>query len=133
MLAGVISNCQGPMRMSATDLNSLPLLDSEVIAELRDIMEDEFAELLNIFLNDLPVQLARMRAAVAQNNADELYQFAHRFKSSCGSLGALRLAELIQRLEQAGRQKNLNGAVELLQQTEAVAGETVAGLQPYLD
>ena len=72
--------------MSDADLNALPLLDAEVITELRDIMEDEFAELLNAFLDDLPVQFERMRTAVAQNGADDLYQVAHRLKSSCGSM-----------------------------------------------
>ena len=95
---------------------------------LRDIMEEEFADLLHAFLNDLPVQIALMQTAVAQNNADELYQLAHKLKSSCGSLGAPRLAELIHRLEQAGRLKTLHDATELLRQTHIVAGETVIGL-----
>lgn len=115
--------------MSDADLNLLPLVNDGVITELRDIMEEEFADLLHAFLNDLPVQIALMQTAVAQNNADELYQLAHKLKSSCGSLGAPRLAELIQRLEQAGRLKTLHDATELLRQTHIVAGETVTGLQ----
>ena len=118
--------------MSATDPNSLPLLDDEVITELRDVMEDEFATLLNIFLKDLPVQIERLRGALAESNADDLYQVAHKFKSSCGSIGALRLAEMVRRLEQAGRQNALDGAVELLRQLETVARETVVGLQALL-
>lgn len=119
--------------MSDADLNLLPLVDDGVITELRDIMEDEFAELLNAFLDDLPVQFERMRTAVAQNGADDLYQVAHRLKSSCGSMGAARLMEWIRRLEQAGRQKNLANAAEMLQQADAVARDTRAGLQAYLD
>lgn len=118
--------------MSDADFNLLPLFNDEVIPELRDIMGEEFAELLRVFLNDLPVQFERMRTAVAQSDADDLYQVAHRLKSSCGSIGAPRLAELVRRLEQAGRQHSLNSAVELLRQVETVAGETAAGLQDYL-
>ena len=117
------------IRMSDADLNLPPLIDDEVITELRNIMEEEFADLLHAFLNDLSIQIALMQTAVAQNNADELYQLAHKLKSSCGSLGALRLAELIQRLEQAGRLNTLHDATELLRQTRIVADETVAGLQ----
>ena len=41
--------------------------------------------------------------------------------------------EWIRRLEQAGRQKNLANAAEMLQQADAVARDTRAGLQAYLD
>ena len=119
--------------MSDADLNLLPLLDDDAIAELRDIMEDGFAELLDVFINDLPVQIERLRGAIAQGNADDLYQVAHKLKSSCGSIGAPRLAELVRRLEQAGRRKTLDGAVKLLRQVEMVAEETVIGLQAQLN
>ncbi|KAB2935776.1 MAG: Hpt domain-containing protein [Candidatus Contendobacter sp.] len=119
--------------MSDADPDSLPLLDDEAITELRDIMEDEFAELLNAFLNDLPAQIARLQTVATQGDADELYQIAHKLKSSCGSIGAPRLTELIRRLEQAGRQKVLDGATPLLRQVETVAGETIAGLRARLD
>jgi len=118
--------------MSDADLNLLPLIDDEVIVELRDVMEDGFAELINIFLQDLPVQIEQLQGAIAQGNADDLYRVAHKLKSGCGSIGAPRLTELVRRLEQAGRQKTLEGAVELLRQAETVAGETVAGLQAQL-
>jgi hypothetical protein len=41
--------------MSDADLKQLPLLDEEIIVELREVMEEEFADLLLKFLNDLPV------------------------------------------------------------------------------
>ena len=118
--------------MSDADLHQLPLLEEEIIVELREVMEDEFADLLQNFLNDLPLQIDSLQAVVAQGDADQLYQIAHKLKSSCGSIGALRLAELVRRLEQAGRSKMLADAEGWLQQTRAVATETVAGLQAQL-
>jgi HPt (histidine-containing phosphotransfer) domain-containing protein len=119
--------------MSEVDLNQLPLLDDEIIVELREVMEDEFADLLLNFLNDLPVQLDRLQTAIDRGNLDELYQTAHKFKSSCGSIGAPRLAELMLRLEQAGRWKKPDDTLAWLRQARAVAAETVAGLQAQLE
>lgn len=119
--------------MSNVDLYSLPLLDDEVIAELREIMDDQFASLIHLFLNDLPIQLNRLQTAVAQGDAAEIFQTAHKLKSSCGSIGAARLAELIRCLEQAGRQQILDDAGELLQHIQTVADETVACLQAHVD
>ncbi|MBK7541539.1 MAG: Hpt domain-containing protein [Candidatus Competibacteraceae bacterium] len=118
--------------MSDLDLNELPLLDDEIILELREVMEDEFADLLHNFLEDLPLQLDRLQDAIARGDAGQLYQTGHKFKSSCGSLGALRLAEWVQRLEQAGRSNALEEARRCWQAARAVAAETAAALQSQL-
>ena len=114
--------------MSDAQLDPLPLLDAEIIAELREVMEEEFADLISTFLNDLPVQLDSLQVAIAQNAAPDLYRIAHKFKSSCGSLGAVQLAELIRRLEQAGRENALDGTAALLMETRSVAQATTVGL-----
>ncbi len=120
-------------RVSDADPDQLPLLDEEIIAELREVMEDEFADLLQDFLSDLPLQLNRLQTAIAQGDGDGLYHTAHKFKSSCGCLGAARLMELIQRLELAGRRNTLDDAAELLRHARTVAAATVAGLHARLD
>ena len=119
--------------MSDTDLDRITLLDEEVIAELREVLEDEFAELLQHFLNELPLQFARLQTAIDQSDAGELYRVAHQLKSSCGSMGALRLAELVRRLERAGRESTLDDATALLDRTRAVSAETVTGLRAHLN
>jgi len=118
--------------MSDVDFNRLPLLDDEIIAELREVMEDEFTDLLRNFLNDLSAQLARLQDAVERGDLDQLYHVAHKFKSSCGSIGALRLAELIQRLEQAGRERRPDDVGVQLRQARTVAAETTPGLRALL-
>jgi histidine phosphotransfer protein HptB len=123
----------GEICMNDADLDTFPLLDAEIIAELRDVMEKEFTVLINTFLNDLPIQLDRLHRAIDQGSAAEVYQAAHKLKSSCGSLGAFRLAELIRQLEQAGRLKTLDGAAELLQRIQVIAGETCVSLRGLPD
>jgi HPt (histidine-containing phosphotransfer) domain-containing protein len=115
--------------MNDADLDPPLLLDEEIIAELREVMEEEFADLIDSFLDDLPVQLDHLQVAIFQESADEVYRIAHKLKSSCGTLGALRLAEWVRRLELAGRQNALDHAPELLDQARTVAQETIAGLR----
>lgn len=118
--------------MYNTDPDPLLLIDDSVIAELRDIMEEDFVDLLQTFISDVPIQFKLMQTAIDEQNADSLYHIAHKLKSTCGSLGAPRLAELIRQLEQAGRQTVLDGTAELLACAQAVATETVAGLQAII-
>jgi HPt (histidine-containing phosphotransfer) domain-containing protein len=114
--------------MSDAQLDPLPLLDTEIIAELREVMEEEFADLIGTFLNDLPAQMDSLQVAIAQNAAPDLYRIAHKLKSSCGSLGAVQLAELVRQLEQAGRQNTLDGTAALLAETRNIAQTTTVRL-----
>lgn len=115
--------------MNPTDLNPPLLLDEGTIAELRDVMEDEFVDLIDSFLSDLPVQVDALQIAVTGQSADEVYRIAHRLKSSCGTIGALRLTEGVRQLELAGRQNTLDLAPELLDRIRAVAEETIVELR----
>lgn len=112
--------------MSDAQLDYFPLLDAEIIAELREVMEEEFADLIGTFLDDLPVQLDSLQTAIAEGSAADLYRIAHKLKSSCGSLGAMQLAERVRQLEQAGRQNTLEGTAALLAETRSVAQVTTA-------
>lgn len=111
------------------NLMQLPLIDDETLAELQDIMEDGFADLVNRFLDDLPVQLEYLRCAVQEKAADDIYRVAHKLKTSCGNLGAMRLTEWVQQLEQAGRLNTLNDVAEMLEETQAVAEQTMIMLR----
>ena len=119
--------------MSDTDLDRITLLDAEVIVELREVLEDEFAALLRHFLNDLPLPFDRSQTAIDRGDAGELYRVAHQLKSSCGSLGAMRLTELVRRLERAGRENALGDAAAMLDCARAVGAETATGLHAHLD
>ncbi|MFO1371310.1 MAG: Hpt domain-containing protein [Candidatus Competibacteraceae bacterium] len=119
--------------MHDTDCNLLPLLDAAVLAELREVMEDDFADLISTFLRDAPQQFSAIQTAIIQHDASHLYQAAHKFKSSCGSIGAARLADLIRRLELAGRQNRLDDTVELLQHAQTIASATFNDLQAQLE
>ncbi|MCB1777268.1 MAG: Hpt domain-containing protein [Candidatus Competibacteraceae bacterium] len=119
--------------MTNDDFKQLPLIDHEVLAELQDIMEDGFADLVNHFLDDLPVQLEQLRRAAQENAAKDIFLTAHKLKASCGNLGAIRLGEWVRQLEQAGRQNVLSSVTEMLEETQAVAKQTMTLLQAQLD
>ncbi len=118
--------------MSETDLEQLPLLDDATLAELREIMEDDFGDLVRTFLEDLPDQLTAIDSAVSQGAAEPLSRSAHRLKSGCGSIGATRLTEIARRLELLGRDGDLSGAQALVAQLHATTSATETGLRELL-
>ncbi|ROM53503.1 histidine kinase [Pseudomonas poae] len=72
-------------------------LDPEVLSGLQDVMEDEYPKLLETFLDDSQKRVEALRKA--RDDAKALGRIAHSFKGSSGNLGAVRLAQLCQRLE----------------------------------
>ena len=106
-----------------------PLLDQEQIAELQAILEDDFADLVDTFLNDLTLQLEILHRALDATDGQTVYAKAHRLKSGSGSIGARRLSELFQQMEDCSRDNRLDSCNALLQQVDQSASQTRAILQ----
>ncbi len=86
-------------------------LDRSVLAGLRELQEegepDILEELIGLFLTDVPPQLSALREAVEAGDAQSVERIAHTLKSSCGNMGAVRMAALCTELEGIGRSKDL--------------------------
>ena len=72
-------------------------LDPAVLSGLQEVMEGEYPKLLETFLDDSQKRIEALRTA--RDDAKALGRIAHSFKGSSGNLGAVRLAQLCQRLE----------------------------------
>ena len=72
-------------------------LDPQVLSGLQEVMEGEYPKLLDTFLDDSQKRVEALRNA--RDDAKALGLIAHSFKGSSGNLGAVRLAQLCQRLE----------------------------------
>ncbi len=94
------------------------VLDPEVIASLRELGGDDdpdmFAELVELFLSDTPERIQALEAALESSDAHAIEAAAHALKSSCGNLGALGLSELFRKIEQCGKQADLESVSSLV-------------------
>ena len=93
-----------PVAAAATsETSALRALDSEIVDDLIDMMGDDFADLVRIYLHDAPVHVAEIRAAAERGDLPGLVGPAHILKSSSANLGALQLAEHARRIEAGAR------------------------------
>ncbi|MFO2464837.1 Hpt domain-containing protein [Pseudomonas sp. 15FMM2] len=91
-------------------------LDLDVLSGLQDVMEDEYPTLLDTFLDDSQGRIEALRQA--RDDAKTLGCIAHSFKGSSGNLGAVRLAQLCQRLETASAEPAVTGLGELVDEID---------------
>lgn len=105
------------------DLTPAPsVLDVSVMEAIRSLGSpgepDVYSEVARLFLEDVPIHLSALRAAIASANAESVAQVAHRLRGGALEMGALRMAPLCAAIEHAARAGSLEQAttqVESLQ------------------
>jgi HPt (histidine-containing phosphotransfer) domain-containing protein len=95
-----------------------PILHPDAIQALRDLSPEggsEFLrELITIYLEDTPKQLAQLEEALARQDVALVIRSAHTIKGSSGNFGATQVAKAALEIEQAGKAGNLLAAAEAL-------------------
>jgi len=87
--------------------------------ELRERLQgnDELlSELVQLVIDDAPVQIQAIASAIAEHSTSKLENAAHSLKGSAASLGANGLAAIARKLEMRGRDQNLTGAEDDLRE-----------------
>lgn len=109
-----------------------PHLDEEALAELRDVMEDEFEVLIQTYLADSRDRIRGLREALKAGDSDAFAKTAHSFKGSCINIGAPRLGEICLKAEMAGKESRLEDAPGLLDEIDREFEQVIEGLDGLL-
>ena len=91
-------------------------IDATLLSDLKEVMETEFNRLVTTYFDDVNLRLEALQQALVKHDLDELRKVAHSFKGSSSNMGAPRLADLLQRMEDMAKQGSLNNENVLLQQ-----------------
>lgn len=113
-------------------MNDRPHLDEEALAELQDVMDEEFDVLIHTYLSDSAERISSLRSALDEGDADALSRTAHSFKGSCINIGAPRLGALCMEVEEAGRASRLSALEPLLASIESEFRQVRQGLERFL-
>ena len=112
-------------------------MDFSILNEFKELMGDdgeaEVRELINLYLEDSPCQLADIKTAMATGDWEVLGRAAHSFKSSCGNIGAVVLQELCLELERRAAAQNLDDGEGLVSQVDAAFVDVKEALNAYMN
>ncbi len=92
--------------------------DVDSMDMLREVMEEEFADLLTVYIDDSAQRLPKLRSALQAGASEELRELAHSFKGASGNISAYALAALCFEMEKAAKAGELDGLDELLGRIE---------------
>ena len=108
--------------------------DRGAIQQLQEQLgREDFARLLESFLDRWPHRLAQLRAAADAGDAPRLRELARSLKGAARSFGAAEIGELALRLEQESEGGSVAGAHLLIEALEASLARTEAEFRAQLE
>lgn len=118
---------------TGSENGSLPTLDPAMLEVFRSLRTadgpDPIAELVDLFVEDLPLRLTALKEACEKFNPVDLKAAAHTLKGSASNVGGRRLAELCSQVESDCTGNGSNGVAVLLQEIEREAGRLREALE----
>jgi HPt (histidine-containing phosphotransfer) domain-containing protein len=101
----------------------IPVLDPAVLESLRQLTPpgepDVLKEVLQLFLDDVPARVERLRSAWQGGDAVAVQRAAHSLKGSAGNIGAADLLGVCRQLDELGRSGDLSKAAPLVTALDA--------------
>ncbi|WP_258223227.1 Hpt domain-containing protein, partial [Stenotrophomonas sp. HMWF023] len=84
-----------------------PVLDRSVLDELHAVIGDAAAQIVAVFLEDVPQLVQQLQQAAQGNDTERLQALSHSLKSSSANVGALSLSAVARRIEHEARSGSL--------------------------
>ncbi len=107
--------------MTDSFLNDNSNIDSEIIneeqfADMRELLEGDFAGLVQIYIVDSKQRIDLMRAAQSSNDNANGFEAAHALKGASATLGTTQLVVLSDQLQDACRARKIGAQAALIEQ-----------------
>lgn len=106
-------------------------IDETTLETLKEVMEDEFAEVLSAFLQQAENDWPQAATALAGADLESLSRSAHSIKGSALSLGAGPLSALLESLEHEAKAGNAQACADVHAQTEQCMQQTLQALRSW--
>ncbi len=108
-------------------------MDADAFAEMKELMGDSFTDIISLTLSSLPEQLLLLEQALGQQDAEAIFNVAHRIKSSTGTIGALGLADDAQAIEAIARGGTAEIPAQLIENLRTAANDVICTLEKELN
>ena len=109
---------------SAETAKPLPLIETAVLRRICGYGAETKALTVGLYLTELDLRIIELQSLLSAGNSDQLHQKTHALKGTSGCLGAKRLSQQLQLLENAARVDDLEAAQAALVDLPALAAAT---------
>ena len=124
----------GADRAGQKDGDALPVALDEFRAIMRNAgIEDAVNSILQVFLDEAATRKANIRSAIGSAVPEQIASAGHAFKSSARNIRAMRLGDLLEEMERAGRDGEIGRAQALSEAISREADDVCQYVRRYLE
>lgn len=113
------------------DLDSIDLLNQNMVQELIDVLAEDALEIFNVFIDELPLLVTQLLDK--NSNKEQLLLASHSLKSSAAYVGAERLSTLSSKIEEYLRNNELEKAQSLISNITEIVDQTLIQLKNIIN
>ena len=103
-----------------TAKNNDEVVNTEQFEDMRDLLEEDFADLVQVYFTDAQQRIIKLRQAQQEEDNANGYELAHALKGASANLGTTQLMNLSSQLQELCREQRINESVQLIE-TIAIA------------
>lgn len=92
----------------------MPHINTAQFEELRDLLEEDFTDLIQTYINDSETRLSEMQSAIKNDDNRLGFEAAHSLKGASSNLGAVHLSELCYQLQEICRGNQISRHQQLI-------------------
>ncbi len=107
-------------------------LSTKALEEIKEFMGDEIKQLLEMFEQETPAILNKMKIALKNRNIEEVQKMAHMLKSTSANIGANGLSFFSRKMELAANNKEENVLVPTFNKISKAYSLTSAEIEKYM-
>lgn len=95
------------------------IIDQEQFEDMRDLLEEDFADLVQMYITDSEKRVLDLRAALQADDNANGFEIAHALKGASANLGTTQLMTLSSQLQEACRARRISEQAELIEALSA--------------
>ena len=91
------------------------IINHEQFEDMRDLLEEDFADLIQVYIADSYQRLTKLRTAQQENDNTNGFEVAHALKGACANLGTTQLMNLSCQLQERCRERRIGEQAALIE------------------
>ena len=98
-----------------TAKNNDEIVNTEQFEDMRDLLEEDFADLVQVYFTDAQQRIIKLRQAQQEEDNANGYELAHALKGASANLGTTQLMNLSSQLQELCREQRISESVQLIE------------------
>jgi HPt (histidine-containing phosphotransfer) domain-containing protein len=91
------------------------IINTEQFEDMRDLLEDDFVDLIQIYFNDAHHRIIKLRQAQQEEDNANGFELSHALKRASDNLAATQVSHLSSQLQELCRERLISNQAQLIE------------------